>query len=324
LQVFVEPGENGGVSGSRVMLATGNEPLLESVPNVSEGRRREVIEELVAAALGPGVTLLDHSSDRDHHRSVLTLAGRASALHEGLLDLCRAAFRSIDLRHHHGVHPRVGAVDLVPFVPLAGATMADATAAARRLGVELARALELPVFLYGAAASDPGRRHPATFRRGGCEELARRLAVRDLEPDHGPSRLHPSAGAVLVGARDFLIAINARLATSEIEKARRMARRLRESSGGLPGVQALGFLLPSRGRTQVSINLLDWRRTSLGSLLESVRQLAREEGVAVDEIELVGLVPEAALEGGGRELQSLVGDRIVERRLAAKLDASRA
>lgn len=301
--------------------------MLECIPNVSEGRRPEVVAALTAALEErPGVRLLDHSSDPDHDRSVFTLAGEADALHDALLGLFETALAAIDLaRTSHGppgVHPRMGAVDVVPFVPLAGSAMADAVAAARRLGRAVAERFELPVLLYEEAASAPERRNLAQVRRGGFEGLAEKLALPEWAPDFGPARPHPSAGAVAVGARRFLIAFNAVLATDDLEVARAVARAVRESSGGLPAVKAIGVPLASRGRVQVSMNLVDYRVTSPAAAMAAVERAAAARGVEVEEGELVGLMPEDALLGSiecTRDALRLGADfgpdRIVERRL---------
>ncbi|HET9209345.1 MAG TPA: glutamate formimidoyltransferase, partial [Thermoanaerobaculia bacterium] len=239
---------------------------LECVPNVSEGRRPEVVARLAAAASSvPGVRLLDLSSDPDHNRSVLTLAGEPEGLHQGLLALYEAAVAEIDLTRHEGVHPRIGAVDVVPFVPLGDTPMEAAAAAANRLAPVVARRFGLPVYLYERAARRPERRLLANIRgnsrRGGLEGLAARLADPAWAPDFGPARPHPTAGATVIGARFFLIAFNAVLATSDVGIARAIAVQVRESGGGLPAVRAMGVHLASRGLAQVSMNLVDYRRT---------------------------------------------------------------
>ena len=274
---------------------------LECIPNLSEGRRGQVIDRLVAAVRGNGVGLLDVSSDPDHNRTVLTLAGTDRALHEALLRLYERALAEIDLRHHRGVHPRIGAVDVVPFVPLAQATMADAVAAAQRLGQAVGQRFDLPVYFYENAAAQPQRRNLATVRRGGLAALEKRLDREDSavswRPDTGPSRLHPWAGATAIGARFFLVAFNAVLATSEVTKARRIARRVRQSNGGLPALKAIGVALAGRQRAQVSMNLVDYRLTSPRQALAAVQREARELATEVLETEIVGLVPRAAVEG---------------------------
>jgi glutamate formiminotransferase len=322
-------------------------PPLESVPNVSEGRRAAVFDRLVAALSGhPGATLLDASRDPDHNRSVFTLAGDAAGLRAALLELYRVALAEIDLRHHDGVHPRIGAVDVVPFVALGGTPPVAAEAAARDLAAEVASRFDLPVYLYEEAASAPHRRALAALRRGGPEGLATRLAASlagssapggaaggagdglaeaaltppDWRPDFGPPRLHPTAGASAIGARPLLVAANALLDSADPEVARAVARAVRESSGGLPAVRALGLLLPSRGLGQVSMNLVDVERTPPAAAFAAVVREAARRGARVLERELIGLVPEAALVGGGEEAERLReawGGRTLEGRLAA-------
>ncbi len=283
-------------------------PPLECVPNVSEGRRPEVVARLAAAVTSaPGVRLLDLSSDPDHNRSVMTLAGEARDLRAGLLALYEAALSEIDLTRHEGVHPRVGAVDVVPFVPLEDTPMEMAVAAAEDLASEVADRFGLPVFLYERAARKPGRRLLADIRRGGFEGLPARLADPEWAPDFGPARVHPTGGATVIGARFFLIAFNAVLDTPDVSIARAVARKVRESGGGLPAVRALGVFLASRGLAQVSMNLVDYRQTSVWSALKRVRQEAGALGARVVETELIGLMPEEAAAGVVREALQLPG-----------------
>jgi glutamate formiminotransferase/glutamate formiminotransferase/formiminotetrahydrofolate cyclodeaminase len=293
--------------------------VLECVPNVSEGRRPAILHRMREAVTHSGARLLDASQDSDHHRAVLTLAGDPDALHGALLALFEVAVESIDLRHHQGVHPRIGAVDVVPFVPLAEdpeAAMPRAVAAARRLGEAVAQCFGIPVFLYGEAHPE-GRPLPA-IRRGGLEGsggLAHRMATDPLwRPDWGPEAPHPTAGCVAIGARFFLIAFNVLLATEDLTLARRIARRVRESDGGLPAVKALGVPLASRRQVQVSMNLTDFRQTSLEQAVEAVTREATDLGVEVADTELIGLVPEAALEGYRNA--AALADRTIEARLA--------
>lgn len=271
-------------------------PLLECVPNVSEGRRPHVLAALERSLTAvPGLRVLDLSSDPDHHRTVLTMAGTAEELRSGVLALYTWAAEHVDLRSHRGVHPRVGAVDVVPFVPLAGATMADAVAAAVSTAAAVADHFDLPVYLYEEAARTPQRRLLADIRRGQFEGFPAKIALPEWAPDFGPARVHPSLGVTVVGARFFLLAVNARLATADVTAARAVARAVREKDGGLPGVRALGLLLESRGCAQVSMNLVDFRRTSLVELLARVEAEAKAQGTEVVATELVGLAPAAAL-----------------------------
>ncbi|MFY9826388.1 MAG: glutamate formimidoyltransferase [Thermoanaerobaculia bacterium] len=292
-------------------------PSLECVPNVSEGRRPEVVARLAAAASSPpGVRLLDVSSDPDHNRSVLTLAGEAEGLVQGLLALYEVALAEIDLRRHQGVHPRIGAVDVVPFVPLGDTPMAAAVAAAERLAPEVARRFDLPVYLYERAARVPGRSALAIIRRGQFEGFPAKIEEPLWAPDFGRPRVHPTAGATVIGARFFLIAFNAVLDTADVDVARAIARRVRESGGGLPAVRAMGVYLASRGRAQVSMNLVDFRRTPVLAALERVRAEAAVLGVKVVEGELIGLMPEEAARGVVQEALQLAGDpALIEERL---------
>jgi glutamate formiminotransferase / 5-formyltetrahydrofolate cyclo-ligase len=288
---------------------------LESVPNVSEGRDAALIGALVAAFGSSGARVLDVHSDADHHRSVVTLVGRDEELVASLFAGVAEASARIDLRRHAGAHPRIGAADVVPVVPVVPADMPRAEAAALDLGGRLADELGLPVFLYGRSG---GGRRPAFFRRGGPDELQRRLDEGELAPDFGPRRLDPAAGAVLVGARAPLIAFNLDLATGDLEVARAVAAAVRESSGGMPGVQALGLALPRSGRVQVSINVVDVDAAPLHEVVARVRGEASARGVQVAGGELVGLLPASAVAAAAADalaLARLSADRVLELRL---------
>jgi glutamate formiminotransferase len=270
--------------------------IIECVPNVSEGRRPEVIEAIADAVRQvEGVRVLDVQSDRDHNRSVLTLIGDDTTLPRALVRLVETAIAKIDLREHKGEHPRLGAVDVVPFVPIENATMSDCVALARSVGEELARRLSLPVFLYEEAASAPHRRNLEDVRRGEFEGLDQKMKDPRWAPDFGPAAPHPSAGAVVIGARMPLIAYNINLGTSDVEIAKKIARAIRASSGGYRGVKALGILLEERGIAQVSINMTDYTKTPLFRVFETVRAEAKRYGVAVVGSEIIGLVPSEAL-----------------------------
>lgn len=301
-------------------------PLVECVPNFSEGRDPEVIEALVGAADSfDGAAVLDVDADRWHNRTVLTVVGGPEALGHAVLDSVREATERIDLNRHRGEHPRIGAADVVPFVPtdgldlggVRGAGMPPCVELANRVGRRVADDLRVPVFLYGEAARRPGREVPAAFRRGGFEEL--RDAIEqdpEREPDFGPPRVHPTAGASAVGARRPLVAFNVFLDTADVEVARRVARRVRASGGGLPAVQALGFDVD--GRAQVSTNLLDVDVTSPRQVFEAVREEAAGEGAGVERSEVVGLAPERALPEDARESLLLDTDpaaKSLERRI---------
>jgi glutamate formiminotransferase len=269
--------------------------LIESVPNVSEGRRPDVVERMAAAIESvPGVFLLDQTSDASHNRSVFTLAGEHEPVQDALERLVSAAIHEIDMDTHRGEHPRIGAVDVIPFVPLASTTMDDCVELARGFGRRIAARFDLPVYFYANAATRPERAKLADVRRGQYEGLREEVAQHGREPDAGPARLHPSAGAVAVGARPFLIAYNINLASEDVGLAKRIARRVRESGGGMPRVQANGFWIEALRRAQVSMNLLDFKVTPLWLVWDTVRDVAGEDGVELAESELVGLAPLAA------------------------------
>jgi glutamate formiminotransferase len=293
---------------------------LESVPNVSEGRDRAVVDE-VGAAFARHARLLDVHTDADHNRSVFTLVGGEAELEEALLAGIARARDLIDLRRHAGAHPRIGAVDVVPVVPIRPEDMERAKAAARSLAGRVAAELGLPVFLYGELA--PGR-GPAFFRRGGLDELRRRLAAGELAPDFGPGELDPAAGGVLVGARRPLIAFNVNLRSDDVEVARAIAAGVRETGGGFPGVRALGLDLPRAGLVQVSMNVEDWEAAALHDIVARIRAEAAERGVEVVGSELVGLMPAgaaAAAAGAQLAIAGFDAARLLELRLLDGLDS---
>ncbi len=269
--------------------------LVESVPNVSEGRRLDVVDRLAAAAASvPGAHLLDRTSDASHNRSVFTLAGEVGAVSDALERLVERALIEIDMRTQTGEHPRIGAVDVIPFVPLGATTLDACIGFAQDFGRRIAGRFDLPVYLYAAAASRPGRVRLADVRRGQYEGLVDEIATPGREPDFGPPRMHPRGGATAVGARPFLIAWNINLDSADLDLAKRIAHRVRESSGGLPAVQAKGFWIEELGCAQVSMNLLDFATTPLWRAWEAVAEEAAEDGVALRESELIGLAPLAA------------------------------
>jgi glutamate formiminotransferase / 5-formyltetrahydrofolate cyclo-ligase len=294
--------------------------MIEFIPNVSEGRRPEVVEALLRALCAPaGVRLLNRTSDPSHNRSVFTVAGSADALTAGALALLREAIERIDLRTHRGVHPRMGAVDVMPFVPLGDGTLSECVAVARRVGAEAAARFHLPVFLYEAAAVVPERRRLENIRRGEFEGLAEKLADPAWAPDFGPAVPHPTAGALAVGARHVLIAFNVNLATTRVDIARRIAAKVRERDGGLPAVKALGLALSERGLVQVSMNLTDYSKTPPAAAFAAVQRAALALGIDVVDSELIGLIPQAALAGTSVHALRLTGfsdDQILEVRLA--------
>jgi glutamate formiminotransferase len=284
---------------------------LESVPNFSEGRDREAIE-AIGGALSSRARLLDVHADADHNRSVFTIVGDERALVEALVAGVECARERIDLRRHEGAHPRVGAADVVPLVPIAPGDMERARATALETAGRIGE-LGLPVFLYG----EPGG-GPAFLRKGGPDELQRRVDVGEIVPDFGPARLDPSAGAVLVGARRPLIAFNVNLATDDVEVARAIAALVRESSGGFPGVRALGLDLPRAGLVQVSMNVEDWEAAALHEILARVVEEASARGVEVAGSELVGLMPAgaaAAAAGAMLRIDGFDASRVLELRL---------
>ncbi|HYM52187.1 MAG TPA: glutamate formimidoyltransferase [Candidatus Dormibacteraeota bacterium] len=274
--------------------------LIECVPNFSEGRRPEVLEEIVHA-IGQidGVTLLDHSRDETHNRSVVTFAGAAEPVVRAATAAVGRAIQLIDMEKHEGAHPRIGAVDVIPFVPLGATKLEECVDLARRFGEQIAKLFDLPVYLYGEAALRPERRRLADVRRGQYEGLKAEIGLNpEREPDFGPARLHPRGGAVAVGARKPLIAFNVNLATEDVDIAKRIAHTIRESSGGLPAVQAMGVLLENPGEpryAQVSMNLVDWERTGISKVVREIRRLASQAGTDIDHCELIGLAPAAAL-----------------------------
>jgi glutamate formiminotransferase len=284
---------------------------LESVPNFSEGRDREVIE-AIGGALSSRARLLDVHADADHNRSVFTVVAGERALVEALVAGVACARERIDLRRHEGAHPRVGAADVVPLVPIAPGDMERARATALETAGRIGE-LGLPVFLYG----EPGR-GPVFFRKGGPDGLQRRVDAGELVPDFGPARLDPSAGAVLVGARRPLIAFNVNLATDDVEVARAIAGLVRESGGGFPGVRALGLDLPRAGLVQVSMNVEDWEAAALHEIVARVVEEARARGVEVAGSELVGLMPAGAAAAAAGALLRIDGfdaSRVLELRL---------
>jgi glutamate formiminotransferase len=286
---------------------------LESVPNFSEGRDRATIDALAAALDGPA-RLLDVHSDEDHNRSVFTLVGDEGELVESLLAGIACARERIDLRRHEGAHPRIGAADVVPLVPLAPDDMERARSAGRALAVRVGEELALPVFLYGELA--PGR-GPAFFRQGGVEELMRRLESGDLAPDFGPARLDERAGAVLIGARRPLIAFNVNL-RGPLQVAQEVARAVRERDGGFPGVRALGLELPRAGLVQVSMNVEDYEAAALHEIVERVEREATARGAEVIGSELVGLMPAGAAvaaAGAMLRIEGFDASRVLELRL---------
>ena len=291
-------------------------PLFEAVPNFSEGKDGAKISRITEAVRAvPDVRVLGVHSDPDHNRSVLTFAGEEDAVLAGAVTLAKACTSELDLASQAGEHPRLGVLDVLPFVPLAGSTMDDTVRLARRTA-EILGSLGFPVFLYGAAATASHRRDLPDVRRAGYQGVAERLKDPRWRPDYGPHVLDPRRGAVAVGARPFLVAFNAFLDTDDVEVARVIASRIRESGGGLPAVKALGFLVG--GMAQVSMNLTDLERTPIHIALEAVRSAAADLGTSVESTELVGLAPLAAILDSARHylgLRELEAEHVLETRL---------
>ena len=298
--------------------------IVECVPNFSEGRNQTTVRALVNAVESvPGVWLLDHTMDRDHHRSVLSFAGEPDAVVEAAFRTIRVATDLIDLRKHKGVHPRVGATDVVPFVPLRGTTMQDCIHLAKRLGQWVGTELEIPVFLYEQAALHRDHAPLESVRRGGLQGLAFRMASDpDWTPDFGPLCLHKTAGALAIGARPHLIAFNVNLRSTDLSVARSIAKDIRQSNGGLPHLKAIGVELTSRQMVQVAMNLTDYSITPLHVAFEAVRNRAAKHGVEVAGSEVIGLVPQAALvqaAGHTLGLEQFDSTQVLEMRLETRL-----
>jgi glutamate formiminotransferase len=287
---------------------------LESVPNFSEGRDRGVIDK-IGAALGAHARVLDVHADADHNRSVFTIVGDDAEIVDALIAGIACARDCIDLRTHDGVHPRIGAADIVPVVAVLPEDAERARAAAREVARRVGEELGLPVFLYAELGDGHG---PAFFRQGGPEQLQRRIEDGELAPDFGPSRLHPSAGGVIVGARRPLIAFNVDLAKADVDAARAIARVVRERDGGFPGVRALGLDLPRAGRAQISMNVEDWEAAALHDIVAAIEREAAARGVELAGAELVGLMPAgAAVAAAGAllRIQGFDASHVLELRL---------
>lgn len=293
--------------------------IIESIPNVSEGRRAEVIQKLTEAIRQTeGVRLLDYSSDTSHNRSVFTLVGDAPALKEAVLSLFEAAVAHVDLRTHQGEHPRLGAVDVVPFVPIEGASMADCVALAKDVAATVAERFALPVYLYEEASQNPARKNLEDVRRGEFEGLATKMAMPGWTPDFGPAVPHESAGASVIGARMPLIAYNINLNTNRVDVAKKIATAIRHSSGGLRHIKAMGVLLEDRNIAQVSMNLTNYQKTPIFRVFEMVKREAERYGVSILESEIVGLVPSAALLGAAEyylQIERFSAEQVLENKL---------
>jgi glutamate formiminotransferase len=293
--------------------------IIESVPNISEGIRTDVVARIADALRAvSGVRVLDVQSDAIHNRSVLTLAGDAAGLRQAIPTLVSMTIEAVDLRTHRGEHPRLGAVDVVPFIPIEGATMADCVALAKDIGKDVADRLGVPVYLYEEAAQRPDRRNLEDIRRGEFEGLAEKMAKPGWAPDFGPSQPHPSAGATVIGARMPLIAYNINLATNRLDVAKKIATAVRMSSGGLRFVKAMGLPLEDRGVVQVSMNLTNYEKTPIFRVFDLVQREAARYGVTVLESEIVGLIPQAALMQAAEyylQLEGFSGKQVLENKL---------
>jgi glutamate formiminotransferase / 5-formyltetrahydrofolate cyclo-ligase len=276
--------------------------ILECVPNFSEGRDESKVERIVEEIRKtPGVKLLDYFSDQDHNRTVVTFLGEPAAVKEAALKASLKALEQIDMRAHQGGHPRLGAVDVVPFVPVRGMDMSEAAYLAQEMGRELGEAGQLPVYFYGEAATDPKRKKLSDIRRGEYEGLKEKLSTPGWGPDAGLPSFNPKSGAAVVGARMPLIAFNVNLRPPKLDLAKLVARKIRESSGGIPSVQAIGLELKEKGMVQVSMNLTDYRRASISAVVEAIRGEIAGKGLEIAECEVVGLLPMEALVDVARE-----------------------
>jgi glutamate formiminotransferase len=293
--------------------------LIECIPNVSEGRRLDIVAGMADAIRAvPGVRLLDYSSDPSHNRSVFTLVGDATGVASAVMALFERAVAAIDLRTHTGEHPRLGAVDVVPFVPIEAVTMADCVALAKKVGADVASRFGIPVYLYEEASANPSRKNLEDIRRGEFEGLAAKMATGGWAPDFGTASPHVSAGAAVIGARMPLIAYNINLATERLDVAKRIAAAIRQSSGGYRYVKAMGIALEDRGIVQVSMNLTNFEKTPIFRVFETVKREAARYGVAILESEIVGLVPSAALSAAAEyylQLDRFKPEQVLENKL---------
>ena len=270
--------------------------IVESVPNISEARRTDVLQKILKEIEGiPDTRILDVKPDLDHNRTVISLAGSPEGMKQQLLKLYEACLREVDLRHHKGEHPRAGAVDVTPFIPIKNISMDECVALAKELGQEVAERFQIPVYLYEFASSTEARRDLAIIRKGEYEGFAEKIQKTEWKPDYGPAAIHPSFGVTVIGARMPLIAFNVNLGTSDIQIANKIAKAIRHSNGGLRFVKAMGVMLQERNIAQVSMNLTDYKKTPVFRAVELVRREAARYGVNVVGTELIGLIPAEAL-----------------------------
>ena len=294
--------------------------IIECVPNFSEGRRKRVIDNIVHSIRSvPGTKVLDVEMDADHNRSVVTFTGNKESVQESSFRAARAASEHIDLTKHKGEHPRMGALDVLPFVPISGATIADCVEVANIVGARIGKDLQIPVYMYEAAAKRPERTNLENVRRGQFEGLKEAILTDDSRyPDYGPRKVHPTAGATAVGARMPLIAFNVNLKTEDIEVAKAIAKKIRASSGGIPHVKALGFMLKEKKMVQVSMNLTDYTVTPISKVFMEVKKEAEAHGVEVEESEIIGLIPlDAVCDLAARFLKmgNFASNQVLERRI---------
>lgn len=292
--------------------------IIECVPNISEGRRKEVVEEIIGNLKKLEVNLLDYSPDEDHNRTVITFVGGSENVVNAAVQVARDAVRLIDLRSHKGAHPRMGAVDVIPFIPVKNVTMRDCIEISKRVGKIIGEELGVPVYLYAESATKEARRLLPEIRRGEFEGFFEKIKDPEWTPDYGPQEVNPTAGVTAVGAREFLIAYNINLSTKDISIAKKIARSIRESSGGLRYIQAREMPLDEKGCVQVSINILNYKKVPIYRIFEIVKMEAERYGVSVLESELVGLMPmKAALDNLSFYLQfpELNEDQILETKI---------
>jgi glutamate formiminotransferase len=294
--------------------------IVESVPNFSEGRRKEVIDAIVSSMGSvPGIRILDVETDTDHNRSVVTLVGDKDSIQEAAFRGAKSASELIDLNKHRGQHPRMGALDVLPFVPISGVTMKDCVEIANKVGSRIAKELGIPVYLYESAARRPERVNLEDVRRGEFEGLRDAIKKDDSRyPDYGPGEVHPTAGAIAVGARMPLVAFNVNLKSSDLSIAKAIAKKIRASNGGFPKVKALGLMLAAKGMVQVSMNLTDYTVTGIPTVFEAIRSEAEERGVEIAESEVIGLIPLDALCDVARvslKVSTFTSNQVLERKI---------
>ncbi len=292
--------------------------IIECVPNISEGKRKEVVEKIIENLKRTDIKILNYSSDPDHNRSVITFIGNRETVINGAIQIARDAVNFIDLRKHRGTHPRMGAIDVIPFIPIKNVQMKDCIEISRIVGKRIAEELKVPVYMYAESATKPERKKLPNIRKGEFEGFFEKIKDPDWQPDFGAPIVHPTAGVTAVGAREFLIAYNINLNTTNIDIAKRIARSIRESSGGLRYVQAKGMELKDKGCVQVSMNILNYKKAPLYRIFEIVKTEAKRYGVNVKESELIGLMPmDAALKSLAFYLQlpKLSANQIVESKI---------